>query len=791
MSFPKRMHVKLDPGSVSQSLDSTRSRVVVAAALGFVSAAIACGTACGQVISGGVYHSLALRSNGTVAAWGNNYDGQVSGASAVSNATAISGGLYHSLALRSNGTVAAWGYNAQGQVSGASAVSNATAISGGGYHNLALRSNGTVAAWGDNGYGQVSGAAALTDVVAIQSGTYHSIAVNSDGTIVTWGRSNEGQTNVPSGIALPTTARWSASGDGDYLNAHRWSQQIPSTALSDAVFDASGTSNVNFGNDARAKSLQVDAGNVAFNLNGNSYFTENGGSVANGSTLTLNNGTFTQSATGQLNSNSGGTVQYTRGTTISGGSLTGAGLHQVVTTGTGNAVFQDINLVAGSTLQLDTDFVESRGTVVLGSGAGAGNGTISGSGTLQNSGTIRGVGRIYSVLTNDGTGRVAADINGGLLTVSGSTKTNSGGAIMSASNGGTLSFNNVTIENAGGFLTSNSGSTVEYYGTINGGTLNGTGTHSVRVDSTFDGITFAGQNLTVEASRALTFKGNSSLLSGSTVTLSDAASQLITTNNANLSLAGTVTGAGTITNNGGASLYGSGTITTGGLTNNGTLVAKDAMLTVNPGSGVTYVNNGIMRSDTSTLRIQGGTISGAGDIDALSTVEYSGTTISGANLKGAGTHSVIGNSTFTGTTVDNTNFGLSAQAQFSGTNTFNDTNIVQLNGATAAQSMLLNTGTMNLKNDTRFQGTGTFTNASTGQVLGQGSLLNSVVTNNGLIRQTTAGGFNFGSGVVNNNGTIETINGSMSGNGTTFNQSSTGTMVAASGTSIIYTGTTY
>ncbi len=86
-------------------------------------------------IGAGGAHSLALCSDGTVAAWGDNLYGEVgdntwtqrnvptavntnSGTSALygKSVAAIASGLTHNLALCSDGTLAGWGYNASGQI---------------------------------------------------------------------------------------------------------------------------------------------------------------------------------------------------------------------------------------------------------------------------------------------------------------------------------------------------------------------------------------------------------------------------------------------------------------------------------------------------------------------------------------------------------------------------------------------------------------------------------------------------------------------------------------------------
>jgi secreted trypsin-like serine protease len=94
---------------------------------------------------------------------------------------AIAGGGFHSLALRANGTVVAWGDNTYGQTNVPADLTNVVAIAGGGYYSLALQANGTVVAWGDNTYGQTNVPADLTNVVAVAGGYLHSMALENDG----------------------------------------------------------------------------------------------------------------------------------------------------------------------------------------------------------------------------------------------------------------------------------------------------------------------------------------------------------------------------------------------------------------------------------------------------------------------------------------------------------------------------------------------------------------------------------------------------------------------------------
>ena len=131
-----------------------------------------------------------------VAAWGNNDYGQCSVPASMTNVVAVAGGRIHTLALRDNGTVAAWGaglpnapnvsdssYNQlnQGQSIIPRALANVKAIAAGTYFSLALRNDGTVSKWGSSGGTVLS---MLNDVSAICAGQYHWLALMSNGTVV-------------------------------------------------------------------------------------------------------------------------------------------------------------------------------------------------------------------------------------------------------------------------------------------------------------------------------------------------------------------------------------------------------------------------------------------------------------------------------------------------------------------------------------------------------------------------------------------------------------------------------
>src|SRR6185369_12600587 len=151
-------------------------------------------------IAAGGNYCLALKSDGTVVAWGANFQGQTTVPGGLTGVAAIAAGGAHSLALKSDGTVVAWGFNDSGQSAVPGGLNGVVAIAAGGSHNLALKSDGGVVAWGDNSLRQTNVPVGLNGVVAIAAGGSHSLALKSDGTIVAWGDNEYDQSTVPDGL---------------------------------------------------------------------------------------------------------------------------------------------------------------------------------------------------------------------------------------------------------------------------------------------------------------------------------------------------------------------------------------------------------------------------------------------------------------------------------------------------------------------------------------------------------------------------------------------------------------
>jgi len=147
----------------------------------------------------------ALGADGKLYAWANYYANYgETNVSALSNSvvTAIAASGQSALALKSDGTVSAWGYGYYGQTNPPSGLSGVVAIACGGYHDLALKNDGTVTGWGGGAtmgynYGQATNNSAATNVVAIAAGNLHSLALRADGTVVAWGYGSDGSTVVP------------------------------------------------------------------------------------------------------------------------------------------------------------------------------------------------------------------------------------------------------------------------------------------------------------------------------------------------------------------------------------------------------------------------------------------------------------------------------------------------------------------------------------------------------------------------------------------------------------------
>ncbi len=210
-------------------------------------------------VSTGYLHSLALCSDGTLASWGYNVQGQLGDGGQANRKVpaavdltslegrtviAISSGKFHNLALCDDGRVAAWGYNNSGQLGtgdklnsripvlvnpvGALAGKQVVSVSAGAYHSFALCSDGSVTAWGYNDEGELgdgtnvgsmvpvavdtAGILSGRRIARISAGQYHMLALCTDGTIVSWGYNHRGQLGNSSTTASSSPVKIGSTG---------------------------------------------------------------------------------------------------------------------------------------------------------------------------------------------------------------------------------------------------------------------------------------------------------------------------------------------------------------------------------------------------------------------------------------------------------------------------------------------------------------------------------------------------------------------------------------------------
>ncbi len=172
-----------------------------------------------SVSLGGAF-TLALKTDGTLWAWGANEAGQLGTGDrtarlmpvqVLDNVAAISAGDRHSAALRTDGTLWTWGDNLYGQLGDgtltgraqpAQVLEGVTAVSAGAGSTGAVREDGTLWTWGENLFGQLGDgtvqnrtlpAQVMDGVTAVALGGYHTAALDAEGTLWMWGSNIDGQ----------------------------------------------------------------------------------------------------------------------------------------------------------------------------------------------------------------------------------------------------------------------------------------------------------------------------------------------------------------------------------------------------------------------------------------------------------------------------------------------------------------------------------------------------------------------------------------------------------------------
>jgi alpha-tubulin suppressor-like RCC1 family protein len=208
--------------------------------------------------------ALGVQSNGTLWAWGSNSYGQLGTGAASGNGQysasptqvgnlqnwlKVSAGYCHSLAIKNDGTLWAWGYNGYGSLGVGDITNRSSPIQVGslktwasikanpalGYvgSSLATKTDGTLWAWGANNYGQLglgdvvsrsspSQVGALTNWAQVSAGGGSIVGVKKDGTLWAWGRNNWGALGIgatgrlSSPVQVGSLTNWSQVSVGGY-----------------------------------------------------------------------------------------------------------------------------------------------------------------------------------------------------------------------------------------------------------------------------------------------------------------------------------------------------------------------------------------------------------------------------------------------------------------------------------------------------------------------------------------------------------------------------------------------
>ena len=197
-------------------------------------------------VSSGSAHTAAIKTDGTLWVWGSGNSGRLGNAVTTNASTPVttfaggtnwkqvSGGRFHTAAIKTDGTLWTWGRGSFGQLGNARFANISTPVttfaggtnwkqvSSGGYHTAAIKTDGTLWTWGRSAAGEL-GNAAITDRTTpvttfaggnnwkqVGCGQIHTAAIKTDGTLWTWGSGSSGElgnaaiTNISTPVTTST-----------------------------------------------------------------------------------------------------------------------------------------------------------------------------------------------------------------------------------------------------------------------------------------------------------------------------------------------------------------------------------------------------------------------------------------------------------------------------------------------------------------------------------------------------------------------------------------------------------
>lgn len=216
-----------------------------------------------SIVCGKTGFTLAIRTDGTLWGWGKNKGGEYAGSGYLGLGTtenqpvplqvgtektwvSLSSGVYHTIALKADGTIWAWGFNDKGQLgnSGTNDKSRPTqvgkennwaSIFTEGYTSFGIKTDGSLWGWGDNAVSQlgIPGNTQTAQPVPVQigadkdwkygnGGLSHCLAIKQDGSLWAWGYNWEGElgnglrsTDNTQPIRVGNDKDWSGIAGGD------------------------------------------------------------------------------------------------------------------------------------------------------------------------------------------------------------------------------------------------------------------------------------------------------------------------------------------------------------------------------------------------------------------------------------------------------------------------------------------------------------------------------------------------------------------------------------------------
>jgi hypothetical protein len=179
-----------------------------------------------SVVAGDL-HTVAVKTDGTLWAWGLNNYGQLGYLTPIDPDTGfmryqpapaqvgtdthwatVSAGVYHTVAVKTDGTLWTWGDNADGELGDGTGINRSSPVQVGAdthwafvaanWHTLAVKTDGTLWAWGPNWFGELGDGTGINRSAPVQVGTdtgwatvsagnLGTVAVKTDGTLWAWG----------------------------------------------------------------------------------------------------------------------------------------------------------------------------------------------------------------------------------------------------------------------------------------------------------------------------------------------------------------------------------------------------------------------------------------------------------------------------------------------------------------------------------------------------------------------------------------------------------------------------